>query len=214
MIKAYAEMIIEFAGENKEKRDKSARIIIDEADRLASLVSDVLDLSKIRSGIQKLDLQQLDLWQYLKEVLTRFNYLTETQGYIFETDIDKGLYTVADQQKIGQVLYNLIGNAVNYTGEDKRVTVQLKKENGVIRFSVADTGKGIKKEELADIWDRYYRSSEAHKRPVRGTGLGLSIVKTILERHQFVFGVDSEQGHGSTFYVIFPLSGEETDEEE
>ena len=107
--------------------------------------------------------------------------------------------------KIGQVLYNLIGNAVNYTGEDKRVLVSLKGEGEVFRFAVTDTGAGIKQEELADIWDRYYRSSEAHKRPVQGTGLGLSIVKTILERHGFRFGVESEPEKGSTFFVFFSL---------
>lgn len=214
MIKAYAEMIVDVAGDDKIKREKSAKVIIDEADRLASLVSDVLDLSKIRSGIQQLELEPFDLCAYLQEILRRFDYLTETQGYTFETDIDKGLYTVADKQKVGQVLYNLIGNAVNYTGEDKRVKVSLKKENDVVRFAVSDTGSGIKQEELAGIWDRYYRSAEAHKRPVRGTGLGLSIVKTILERHRFLFGVESEYGHGSTFFVLFPLKGEEVTGEE
>ena len=213
-IKAYAEMIVEFAGDDKVKREKSARVIVEEADRLASLVSDVLDISKIRSGIQQLELQPFDVCAYLHEVLARFDYLTETQGFVIEKDVDKGLYTMADQAKIGQVLYNLIGNAVNYTGEDKRVTVRLKKENGVIRFSVTDTGKGIKPEELDGIWERYYRSQEMHKRPVQGTGLGLSIVKTILERHQFLFGVESEYGHGSTFYVILPLKGEEIEGEE
>ncbi len=214
MIKAYAEMIVEFAGDDKVKRDKSARVIIEEADRLASLVSDVLDISKIRSGIQQLDLQPFDVCAYLQEILARFDYLTETQGYVFEIDADKGLYTVADQTKIGQVLYNLIGNAVNYTGEDKRVIVRLKKENDAIRFSVTDTGSGIKPEEIDGVWERYYRTREAHKRPVQGTGLGLSIVKTILERHQFLFGIESEYGHGSTFYVILPLKGEEVVGEE
>ena len=107
--------------------------------------------------------------------------------------------------KIDQALYNLIGNAINYTGEDKLVYVQLKKSSEeTFRFAVTDTGKGIKQEELAEIWDRYYRSSEAHKRPVQGTGLGLSIVKTVLEIHRFEFGVESEVGKGSTFYVEFP----------
>ena len=115
------------------------------------------------------------------------------------------MYTVADKVKIGQALYNLIGNAVNYTGEDKQVFVSLKRDGEFFRFAVTDTGKGIKPEELDDIWDRYYRSSESHKRPVQGTGLGLSIVKTVLEKHAFRFGVDSEVGKGSTFFVLFPL---------
>ena len=116
----------------------------------------------------------------------------------------EGDRTIADV-KMEQVLYNLIGNAVNYTGEDKRVFVRLKKETETtFRFSVTDTGKGIKQEEIPEIWGRYYRSSETHKRPVKGTGLGLSIVKTILERHNFLFGVESAVDVGSTFYVIFP----------
>ena len=89
--------------------------------------------------------------------------------------------------------------------------VSLKREDGGFRFSVRDTGAGIKPEDLNEIWDRYYRSSETHKRPVRGTGLGLSIVKTVLQRHNLNFGVDSEVGKGSTFYVLFPIA-EETKE--
>ncbi|MBQ8375266.1 MAG: HAMP domain-containing histidine kinase [Clostridia bacterium] len=214
MIKAYAEMIVEFGGDDEEKRNRNAQVIIDEADRLASLVSDVLDLSKIRSGIQELKRDLFDISAYLHEILARFDYLCQTQGYRFEVDIDEGLYTEADRLKIGQVMYNLIGNAVNYTGEDKRVSVALKKQDDVIRFAVSDTGKGIKQEELSTIWDRYYRSGETHKRPVSGTGLGLSIVKTVLERHGFAFGVDSKLGEGSTFYAVFPLKGEATDEDE
>jgi signal transduction histidine kinase len=198
-------MIIEVAGDDKAKREKSARVIVEEADRLASLVSDVLDLSKIRSGIQALEMQAFDLSAYLEEMLARFGYLTETQGYCLDAQIEQGLFTHADKMKIGQVLYNLIGNAVNYTGDDKKVKVVLERKENCIRFAVSDTGAGIAEDELAGIWDRYYRSSEAHKRPVRGTGLGLSIVKTILERHQFIFGVDSVLGQGSTFYVLFPI---------
>lgn len=209
MIKAYASMIMEISGDIPEKRNKHAQVIVDEADRLTSLVSDVLDLSKISSGIESLKCSTFDMSAYTYEILDRFAYLKETQEYTFVTDIDEDLYTNADEMKIGQVLYNLIGNAVNYTGENKTVYVRLKKDSpATFRFAVTDTGKGIKPEELADIWNRYYRSAEMHKRPVKGTGLGLSIVRTILEKHNLQFGVDSEVGKGSTFYVIFPLAAE------
>ena len=85
----------------------------------------------------------------------------------------------------------------------------IKQSDTVFRFSVTDTGKGIKQEDIPTTWERYYRSKETHKRPVQGTGLGLSIVKTILVKHRFVFGVDSEIGKGSTFFVDFPLVTEE-----
>ncbi len=205
MIKGYASMIIEISGDSPEKRNKHAQIIVDEADRLASLVTDVLDLSKIRSGIDQLQETDVNMSEYLYEVLDRFAYLRDTQGYQFIVDVEEYLYTRADKTKIGQVLYNLIGNAVNYTGEDKKVYVSLKREGDRFRFSVRDTGVGIKREELSGIWERYYRSAEAHKRPVKGTGLGLSIVKSVLERHGFIFGVESEVGKGSIFYVVFPI---------
>ena len=83
--------------------------------------------------------------------------------------------------------------------------IKLKKDGEEsFRFEVRDTGVGIKAEELPAVWDRYYRSSETHKRPIKGTGLGLSIVKAILEKHNFEFGVQSEKGKGSTFFVTFP----------
>ena len=206
MIKGYASMIKEISGENKEKREKHAQIIVDEADRLALLVNDLLDLSKIRSGITELNLEEIDTSRFVQEILERFDYVKDTQGYVFETEIENGLYTRADRVKIGQALYNLIGNAVNYTGADKRVLISLKRTGeNVFRFCVQDTGEGIKPEELSVIWDRYYRASETHKRPVSGTGLGLSIVKVVLQRHGFFYGVESELGKGSSFYVDFPL---------
>ncbi len=218
MIKGYASLIMEISGNNPEKRQKHAQIIVDEADRLTSLVNDVLDLSKIRSGIATLEMEPIDMSEYLREILDRFAYLKDAQGYSFEVGIEEKLSTRADRLKIGQALYNLIGNAVNYTGADKKVFVSLQKVNEeCFRFAVTDTGAGIKPEELNEIWERYYRSSETHKRPVKGTGLGLSIVKTILQRHGFLFGVESKVGEGSTFYVLFPsfsahLTGETVDE--
>ncbi len=206
MIKGYASMIMEISGNNPEKRQKHAQIIVDEADRLASLVNDVLDLSKIRSGIAEMNVARLNMSEYLEEILSRFAYLTDAQGYRFDVDGEEDLITLADRVKIGQALYNLIGNAVNYTGEDKLVKITLKRvDDKRFCFAVTDTGAGIKQEELKEIWDRYYRSSENHKRPVKGTGLGLSIVKTIFERHGFYYGVESKVGEGSTFYVLFPL---------
>lgn len=205
MIKAYASMIQEISGDNPEKRNKHCQVIIDESDRLATLVNDVLDISKISSGVDTLKPCVFNLSEYTEMIADRFVYLEETQGYVIDTDVAPDLYTEADKEKIGQVLYNLIGNAVNYTGEDKKIKIGLMEDNGFIRFDVTDTGSGIKPEEISTVWDRYYRSAEAHKRPIKGTGLGLSIVKTILTKHNFNFGILSEVGKGSTFYVEFPV---------
>lgn len=203
MIKAYASMIREISGDDKKKRDAHAKVIIDESDRLTTLVSDVLDISKIRAGVADDERTVFNLSEEVYRVAGRFDYLKETAGYEIVTEAEDDLYISANRARIEQVLYNLIGNAVNYTGEDKKVKVKLYLKGENSRFEVVDTGKGIKQEEIPTIWDRYYRSSDAHKRPVKGTGLGLSIVKGILEAHGYPFGVESEEGKGSTFWVEF-----------
>ncbi len=204
MIKAYAAMIREISGDDPEKRAKHTQIIIDETDRLAALVEDVLDLSRLQTDADNVERTVFNLTEDVYSVVGRFGYLSETQGYVFETDIDEDLYTYAGKARVEQVLYNLIGNAVNYTGEDKKVVVRLKKREREARFEVIDSGRGIPPEEIDTIWERYYRSSEMHKRPVKGTGLGLSIVKEVLKKYNIPFGVTSEQGKGSCFWVDFP----------
>ncbi len=211
MIKAYASMIREISGDNPEKRDKHLQVIIDEADRLTGLVNDVLNVSKVTATLDEIKFKVFNLTDFLYGIINKFDYLQETQGYKFMVDIDSNIYTRADEEKIGQVIYNLLGNAVNYTGEDKTVYVSLKKSltEERVRFTVKDTGKGIQEKDKVEIWNRYYRVKENHSRPLKGTGLGLNIVKIILENHTFDFGVDSEIGKGSSFWVDFPLVSEE-----
>lgn len=206
MIKAYASMIKEISGDDKEKREKHLSVIIDEADRLTGLVNDILITSKISSGMEQLNKKVFNLTEQLYSVINKFAYLQETQGYKLMVDVQPNLYTLADEEKIYQVMYNLVSNGVNYTGEDKTVYISLKHDvtTSRIKFIVRDTGKGIDEEELAHIWDRYYRSKDNHLRPVKGTGLGLNIVKTILKNHSFNFGVDTQKGEGSSFYIDFP----------
>ncbi len=213
MIKAYASMIREISGEDKEKRDAHAQIIIEETDRLNALVSDVLDLSKLKAGGAE-ERTVFDLSEDVKGILSRFDYLIETQGYKIESVVDENLIVRAERSRIGQVVYNLVGNAVNYTGEDKRVRVKLLKKGNMARLEVIDSGHGIPPDEVDTIWDRYYRSERTHKRPVQGSGLGLSIVKTILLKHDSPFGVISEVGKGSCFWAEFPLCETDVQKEE
>ena len=199
-------MIKEISGDNPEKREKHLQVIIEESDRLTGLVNDVLSVSKAYSELDDLNKKVFNVTEFLYGILGKFSYLQETQGYKFMVDVDANLYTLADAEKIGQVFYNLISNAVNYTGDDKTVFISLKNspEENRLKFYIKDTGKGIKDDEIENIWDRYYRSKDNHDRPVKGTGLGLNIVKYILQRHSFDFGVKSKVGEGSVFWVDFP----------
>lgn len=203
MIRAYAEMIRDISGENKEKREKHTQVIIDESDRLSMLVNDILNLSKLQSAVDELNETEINLSELTERVIGRFSDYVENKGYTIEEYIAPDLITFADEKKIEQVIYNLLGNSINYTGEDKTVKVYLTAENDNILLEIIDSGKGISQEKIATIWERYYRFSETNTRPVKGTGLGLSIVKAILDSHKLQFGVRSKKDCGSNFYVKF-----------
>ena len=114
----------------------------------------------------------------------------------------------ADESKLSQVVYNLINNAVNYTGADKRIMVRLFEKDGWARVEIQDTGAGIPSDQLEYVWNRYYKLDRTHKRAAVGTGLGLSIVKNVLELHKARYGVESAVGRGSTFWFELPISEE------
>ncbi len=203
MIKAYAEMIRDLSGDSPEKRTKHLQVIIDETDRLTLLVSDILNLSKLQSGMIDMDMKVINFSSHLREIVSRFSMLEKTEVNL---EMQDDIYISADSKQLGQAVYNLIINAINYSGEDM-VTVRLYTiKGGKVRFEVADSGIGIPKEQLPYIWERYYKvdRSENYKRAVKGTGLGLSIVKGVFERHGFNYGVDSEVGKGSTFWFECP----------
>ncbi|GHV36969.1 two-component sensor histidine kinase [Clostridia bacterium] len=199
MIKAFAEMIHDISGDNKEKREAHLAVIARESDRLTGLVNDILDISVLQSGNAVIELANVNLSGTVKSVLAQFQPICGHEGYFIHAKIEPDQYVLADEKRLTQVLYNLIGNAVNYIGDDKTLAITLSDLGGRVRFEVADHGEGIPEEELPFIWDRYYKSKE-HKRAAVGTGLGLSIAKEILEAHRADFGVNSGVGVGSTFW--------------
>lgn len=200
MIKGYAEMIRDISGDNPVKRNKHLDTIIEETDRLSFLVNDILDISKIESGRTEFDFQPINLNDCVNEVLKKLNVLRERDGYNFIFNSFDDCVCICDKQRITQVIYNLVGNAVSHAGDDKTVIINITKTEKGIKTEITDHGAGIPKEELPHIWERYYRSSETHKRSIVGSGLGLSIVKNILLEHKSNFGVKSILGKGSTFY--------------
>ena len=199
MIKAYAEMARDLNKDNVDKRTDNLNVIIEESDRLNALVNNILELSKSEASMDTLDKENFSINELINKVLHRFDYLKE-EGYSINFVSKKDYIIYADIQKIEQVIYNLVINAVNYTGKDKKVTVKIEENKGYIRVYVIDTGKGIDEEEINLIWDKYYKNEKNHQRNKVGSGLGLSIVKNILIKHNFNYGVISKKGHGSKFY--------------
>lgn len=200
MIKAYAEMIKDFENMSIQKRNENLNIIIEETDRLNVLVSDILDLSKLQANTYELKIEEFDLDKLIRNVLKKYYILIDSEGYEFIYENEESIMVKGDIKRIEQVIYNLINNAINYTGDDKKIYIELVNNKKKVIVKIRDTGKGIKKEDIKYIWNKYYHNEKKHKRNAFGTGLGLSIVKTILDSHNYKYGVDSKVNKGTTFY--------------
>lgn len=205
MITAYSEIMRDLPGENSPE---NVQVIIDEAKRLTSLVNDLLDVSKLQAGVMELNLKEYDLTASIESVLTRYSKFLEQNGYTVDFEYDRNILVVADEDKMYQVIYNLVNNAINYTGEDKKIIVRQRVAGSIARIEVIDTGEGIAPEELTNVWERYYKVDKNHKRAVMGTGLGLSIVKNVLKLHDLSYGVNSEVGKGTCFWFEISLKEE------
>ena len=202
LIKFYGEMIRGITGGNEKKRTEACDTIIKEADWLTEMVNEMLELSKLQQSEDTLSMELFDISACLNGIIESVNVMVERDGYILVLDIDDDLAVTGNEQGLKRAMYNLIGNALNYTGEDKRIMVRLKPAKNGIRFEVSDTGTGISEDELERVWDRYYKSGETHKRPVIGTGVGLSIVKAVLDRHDAEYGVCNSSKGGAMFWFI------------
>ncbi|MGD9569336.1 MAG: sensor histidine kinase [Sedimentibacter sp.] len=200
VIKAYAEMIRDLSGSNAAKREAHVNVIINESNRLTDLVNDILDISKFESGTTEMVFSEVNLTELTNTIVNMFSDMYTKDGYNFISECDKDVFAEVDEKKFKQVLYNLIINAINYTGDDKMVYLSLKDMVHRIRFEITDSGNGIPAGQADKIWDRYYRLSESKNRPTKGTGLGLSIVKSILKLHNADFGIDSIEGKGCTVW--------------
>lgn len=200
MIKAYAEMARDINIDDKEKFTENLNIIIDETDRLNILVNDILSLSKLEANQETLELIEFDLIELINDILKKYNIIKETENYNFIIKSPEKALVKGDINKIGQVIYNLVNNAINYTGNDLTVTIEVIEKKKSYLVNIIDTGKGIKEEDLNLIWNKYYKNEKNHKRNKIGTGIGLSIVKNILDRHKFKYGVKSKVGEGTIFY--------------
>lgn len=205
MIKAYAEMIRDISYKDHDKMNEHLGIIVDETDRLTVLVNDILDLSKMQSNADTLKLEKFNLAEEINSIVKRYQIIKETEQYTINVEMPDEIWIKADKKKLNQVIYNLVNNAINYTGDDKTVTIRVTKHKKYYLVEIIDTGKGIKSEEIPYIWDKYYKSDKKHQRNVVSTGLGLSIVKQILELHNYEYGVKSVLKKGSTFYFKIKL---------
>jgi two-component system phosphate regulon sensor histidine kinase PhoR len=201
-VKAMAETLIDGALHDPEVAQHFLETIIRESDRLVRLSADLLDLSRVES--RPVAKEPTDLAELTREVSDRFVAQAREAGIVMSVELPEHLVAPSDSDEIAQVLVNLIDNAIKYTPRDGNVWIRASDHPTELVFSVTDTGIGILRQDLARLFERFYRADKARSRASGGTGLGLAIVKHIVERHGGRVWVESEYNHGSTFWFSIP----------
>ena len=214
MIRSYAEMIRDISGDNPVKRDQHLQVIIDESHRLNDLVEDLLTVSRLQSGKLTIEPAEFNITDAVRSIVSTYHVLEVEEGFHFNVDCAADYIVLGDEEKLKQVISNLVTNAMKFCGDDKEINISVSRKGRSVRVSVADHGPGIAQEDLEHIWERYYRSSSNTVRTKEGSGLGLSIVKEILTLHKADFGVDSTLGEGSVFWFEVELVRTEKLQEE
>ncbi|MWC28583.1 two-component system histidine kinase PnpS [Paenibacillus sp. MMS18-CY102] len=221
-VKGFAETLLGGAVNDEETARSFLQIIYDESERLNRLIGDILELSKIESRRVPLMLSPVEMDYFAAKTVQLMEAEATRKGITLELKADGEIYVEADEDRLRQIMMNLLSNGINYTPEGGKVTVTVEPvwpaSTGVslltdegrddydrIRITIKDTGIGIPKKDLPRIFERFYRVDKARSRSSGGTGLGLSIVKHLVEMHNGSIAVESEVGVGTKFIIELPV---------
>ncbi|MFK7697085.1 two-component system histidine kinase PnpS [Paenibacillus sp. HJGM_3] len=210
-VKGFAETLLAGAMNDPAIAKQFLQIIYDESERLNRLIGDILELSKIESKRIPLQFSPVHLNSFLSKTIEMLQTEAEKKSIRLTLEASEELYLEADEDRLGQIMINLLSNGINYTPEGGKVKVRAmsvpgdQQESERIRIEITDTGIGIPKKDLPRIFERFYRVDKARSRSSGGTGLGLSIVKHLVELHKGVIRVESDLGSGSRFTIELPV---------
>jgi two-component system phosphate regulon sensor histidine kinase PhoR len=205
-VKGFAETLLSGAVNDEETARSFLQIIFDESDRLNRLIGDILALSKIESKRVPMYFSPVELDSFMMKTVKMLETEAARKSIILDLQIEQGLYVEADEDRLRQIMMNVVANGINYTPEGGKVSVHIASiDEDHIRIKISDTGIGIPKKDLPRIFERFYRVDKARSRSSGGTGLGLSIVKHLVELHKGTISVTSEVGLGSTFIIELPV---------
>ena len=187
-------------------RDRISKIEV-ETGHLTQMVNELLDLSRIESGTAPLLLDDVDLVRVARATAERLRLFAERQGLRIDLDLADRVSPVrGDEDRLGQVLVNLLHNAVKFSPNGGEIVVGVRQEQGQVRVWVRDPGIGVPRADLARIFERFYKVDRARVRGRGGTGLGLSIARHVVESHGGRIWAESDEGSGSTFIFTVPLA--------
>ncbi len=208
-IKGYVDLILDGdAGDINEIQEEFLRIVKENSDRLVEMINDMLDISRIESGRIRLKVEPVDMTESIEGAVDSFRAVLNQTGRNVKTRVPEHLPLVAvDRDRVGQVLINLISNALKYSPDGGDVTITAKHTDGFVQVSVADKGMGISREDQKKLFTKFYRVDSAMTREIGGTGLGLSIAKSIIELLGGSMSIRSKLGEGSTFSFSVPVAG-------
>ena len=206
-LQGYTEALLDNMVKNEEERSRYLNIILEETLRLRRLVDELLDLSHIEAGHLDIKKNSISIESIVEKVSKKVHPLCDSKKIELEIDIQGDIpLIVADEDRIEQVLINLVDNAVRYSPKDSKVTVKVRPSDEGVIVTVKDSGQGIPPEELPFVWERFYKVDKSRERKKSGTGLGLAIVKKIVELHNGrVWAQNCDEG-GAEFSFYLPSS--------
>lgn len=196
VIRSFAEGIKDGVSNNT---DYYTDVILEEVDKMNTLIVDMLELAKLESGTYKLEVQTFSIDSLIRQVNTKLLFSMEEKNLFVTVNAEKDLVVEANRNRIEQVIINLLSNAIRYTPVGKTITISALDQGDRVYVSIKNDGEPIPEENLNKIWNRFYRLDASRSRNTGGTGLGLSIVKNILELHHAPYGVRNEED-GVLFY--------------
>lgn len=216
-LRSYIEALNDGAWKDPSIAPKFLKVTQNETDRMIRMINDLLSLSRIDRGTAKLNLEYVNLNEFLAYIINRFNMMIHSdeenaagsgapqKHYVIKRNFtSQDIWQEIDTDKMTQVIDNLMNNAIKYSPDGGTITVRLFRSREHVLISIADQGLGIPRADLAKVFDRFYRVDKARSRQQGGTGLGLAISKEIVEAHRGRIWVNSTEGKGSTFYISLP----------
>ncbi|TZE81420.1 sensor histidine kinase [Calorimonas adulescens] len=200
LIQGYAEGLKAGIADDKKKRDFYCDVIMEEAEKMDTLVKDLLTLSQIESGMFPVKKIPFNVSQLIKEIIFKYKPVLDEKGIHIEVDTEEALMAYADPARIEEAVVNFMNNAIDHVDEKKIIKLTAKPADQKIRISVYNSGMAIPEEALDKVWHSFYKVDKARKRALGGTGLGLAIVKAIQEAHKNAYGVANVDG-GVEFWI-------------
>lgn len=213
-VRSYLEALEEGAWQDKKIAPDFIRVTLGETDRMIRMINDLLNLSRMDSGAQQMDLELVNFNELVDYILDRFDMMVTSQEKkyrIIREFTERDLWVEIDTDKIMQVIDNIMNNAIKYSPDGGKIEVHLMETHNNIVLGISDEGLGIPKKDLEKVFERFYRVDKARARKQGGTGLGLAISKEVMKAHQGQIWVESVEGKGSTFYISLPYEPYEED---